>query len=326
MARQTPLYLGVDIGGTHTRVALGTAEGAILARETGRTPSRGTPESVVREIAGSTRALLERARVPLGAVVAAGAAAAGTCDRARGVIVTSPNLPTWHNVPLRALLEKELGIPIVVINDAKAAALGEWLYGAGRGTSHMVYVTVSTGIGSGLVLNGRLYEGVSGSAGEVGHIILDPQGPLCACGNRGCLEAFASGTAIAREAAQALRAGRPSLLREMAGGHPEAITAWEVGEAARRGDTLAREVIERAVAYLGLGLAALVNLLNPERIVLGGGVARMGDLLFEPLRRAMKEHAFELPASAVELVPWTLDEDVGVLGAIAIAHQTYPGP
>lgn len=188
----------------------------------------------------------------------------------------------------------------------------------------MIYVTVSTGIGGGLILDGKLYHGASGMAGEIGHMTIVPYGPLCGCGNRGCLEALASGTAIARQARERVARGVPTLMADLAAGDPERITAKLVAEAAHQGDAEAREILAEAMNYLGIGMANLVNLFNPELIVIGGGLTNIGELLFGPVRRAIDRRAFRAQAQTVQVVQAKLGKDVGVLGAAAVALAHKP--
>lgn len=237
----------------------------------------------------------------------------------RQALLAPPNLPGWDRVPLRQLIEDSLGIPTTLENDANAAVLGEHRFGAGRGVAHMIYVTVSTGIGGGLILDGRLYHGATGMAGEIGHTTVLPYGPLCGCGNRGCLEALASGSAIARRARERVAHGVPTRIADLAGNDPELITAKLVAEAASEGDAEARGILAEAMNYLGIGMANLVNLLNPELIVIGGGLTHIGERLFGPVRRAIDQHAFPAQAQAVHVVRAGLGDDVGVLGAAAVA-------
>jgi glucokinase len=240
------------------------------------------------------------------------------------VVTAPPNLPGWKNVPLKRLIEEALSITAFLENDANAAALGEHRFGAGRGVQNMIYVTASTGIGGGLILNGQLYSGATGAAGEIGHMTVLPWGPYCGCGNRGCLEALASGTAIARDGRELVRRGVPTLIAELAAGNPERVTAKLVAEAADRGDIEAQEILTEAMTYLGMGMANLVNLFNPELIVIGGGLTNMGEGLFGPVRRAIERRAFPAAARAAQVVPAELGDDVGVLGAVAVAmaHKT----
>jgi glucokinase len=219
------------------------------------------------------------------------------------------------------MVNRKYQVKTFLINDASAAALGEHEFGAGKGVDNLIYLTVSTGIGGGIIIDGRLYLGPSGSAGEIGHMTIDVNGPQCSCGNIGCLEMLASGTAIAREAVKRIRAGGRSSLSEMLGGKIENITAEQVGVAAQGGDSLAMEIIHRAASYLGMGMVNLVNIFNPEMIIVGGGVAQMGDLLLDPARRVVEARAFKLPAQAVRIVPARLGDEAGVMGAAVFAFQ-----
>ncbi|MDR7555621.1 MAG: ROK family protein [Armatimonadota bacterium] len=310
-------YLGVDLGGTKILTAVVDETGQVAARVRAPTPQTG-PAAVVEAIAATAQQALEAAGLPRGAVRAAGVGAPGPADPVTGTVFSPPNLPGWGDVPLADLLRARLEVPVAVENDANAAALGEHWVGAGRGVDDLLYITVGTGIGGGLILRGQLYTGTSGCAGEVGHMVIVPDGPRCACGRQGCLEAVASGPAIARAARAALEAGRPSVLSAVAA---EELDAHAVARAAVEGDPLAREVFARAARYLGLAVANLVNLLNPAMVIIGGGVARAGDLLLAPVRRIVDAEAFARPAAAVRIVPAALGADAGALGAVAAARQ-----
>lgn len=309
-----PTAAVADIGGTKVLAAVMAADGTVLSRSTLPSRAQGGPQAVVEQTVKALRQALRGAGKAATDMVGIGIACAGLVDAERGVVVTSPNLPAWHRVPLAQCMEAALGVRTLLANDANAAALGEHRFGAGRGASHMIFVTVSTGIGGGLVLGGKLYTGAWGTAGEIGHTIVESGGPRCACGREGCLEALASGTAMARDAIQRLTAGEPSQLLELAGGHLEEVTAELIGQAAGVGDNLAREVVERAATYLGIGLGNLVNLLNPEVIVVGGGVSRLGEMLLAPTRKAMQAHAFPFAVEGVRLVQASLGEMAGVMG------------
>lgn len=309
-----PVAAVVDIGGTKVRAAVVAADGTVLGRSTLPTEAHNGPDAVIERIVrGLNQALMDAGR-GAGEMAGIGIACAGLVEVEEGVVVSSPNLPGWDRVPLRERIEAELRVKTFVDNDANAAALGEHRFGAGRGCSHLIFITVSTGIGAGLVLGGKLYTGAWGTAGEVGHMTLEADGPPCVCGQRGCLEALASGPAMAREAIRRLKAGEPSQLLELSGGRPEGVTAELIGQAAAAGDSLAREVVQRAATYLGIGLASLVNLLNPEVIVVGGGVSHMGELLLAPARAVMQERAFTFAVEGVKLVTASLGDMGGVMG------------
>jgi len=241
------------------------------------------------------------------------------------MITASPNLPGWYDVPLRGIVSEKYGVNTFLINDADAAALGEHRFGAGKGVNTLVYLTVSTGIGGGIIINGKLHTGLHGSAAEIGHMTIDVNGPKCNCGNVGCWETLASGTAMAKEAIRRVSQGERSSLTEIVDGKIENITAEEVSLAAQGGDWLALEVISKVATYLGIGMTNLVNIFDPEMIIVGGGLAKMGDLLLSPVRQLVRERAFTLSAQTVRIVPAQLGDDAGVLGAAAFAFQQKPG-
>jgi glucokinase len=255
-----------------------------------------------------------------------GIACAGGIDTGRGVVVTpSPNLSGWVDIPLAEIIKERFHVATYLVNDASAAALGEYRSGVGRGVNNLVLLTLGTGIGGGIIADGKLYLGAVGAAGELGHMTIDAEGPACGCGNKGCLEMLASGTAVARDAVGRLRRGQKSVLTEMAGAKIENITAEMVGEAARSGDSLARDVIARAAYYLGIGMVNIVNIFNPEMIILGGGMAGLGDLLTEPGKRMMTERAFSISSRAVRIVTAQLGNEAGVYGAAVFALEKRQG-
>jgi len=313
----TLTVLAIDIGGTKLAAGIVDADGRILFRGEVPTVAAEGPERVLDRTAQLARDLLGKTGLPASAIHRIGIGCAGPVDRQAGLILNPPNLPGWVRVPLVEFFEKALGRPAVLENDANAAALGEFRYGAGKGAESLVYLTISTGIGGGIILDGKLWHGLKDGAGEVGHMTLIPDGPLCGCGNRGCLEALASGPSIARRAREALATGRPSGLRELPN-----CTAADVVRLAREGDPVAVEVWDATVRYLGLGVAAIVTILAPERVVLGGGVTEAGDFLFEPLRREVRRRVKLVAVESVPILPAALGRDVGILGAAAVALQS----
>ncbi len=315
------LVAAVDLGGTQTRVALVDAEGHLLARRAMRTEPEKGPQDVLERIAGSLAECL--AATPPGArPVGIGVGAPGPLDPWRGIIFFAPNMPGWKDVPLKQILEERFGLPTVVGNDANVAAVGERRFGAARGHDEVVYLTISTGVGSGVITGGKLLLGSRGIAGEAGHMTIDMHGPVCACGNRGCLEVYASGTAIARVAADRLRAGEKSSLAAL--NRPP--TAAEVADAAEAGDALARSVLVNAATALGIGITSLVHLLNPSIVVLGGGVSRSGPIWWDTVRRTVEETAMPVFRTDLRIVPSALGDDVGLLGAAAAAFQEVARP
>ncbi len=313
--------LAIDLGGTKILTAIISNEGQVMAREYCLTLSGEGPQPVIKRILSAIDHILSQINIDLSQLDSISIAAAGAIDFKKGLITLSPNLPGWHDVPLRDIVKEKYKVKTFLINDASAAALGEHHFGVGQGVNNLILLTVGTGIGGGIIINGRLYSGASGSAGEIGHMTIDINGPRCNCGNTGCLEAFASGTAMAKEAKRRIGKGEKSSLTEIVGGKVEDITAEKVSIAAQGGDSLASEVILKAATYLGIGLANLVNIFNPEMIIIGGGIAKMGDLLLNPARQVVKERAFQLPDQAVQIVPAQLGDDAGVLGAAVFAFQ-----
>ncbi len=310
------LFIGIDLGGTKINAALVTREGKILTRDYCQTRASEGLEAVVGRMVQAAQQVMADRKAQVAAV---GVGAPGPMDAIAGVLTAPPNLPGWYNVPLKELIEDRLGITTFLENDANAAGLAEYHYGAGRGVQNMIYITASTGIGGGFILDGQLYGGSSGAAGEVGHMTIMPDGPLCGCGNRGHLEALASGTAIAREGRELMSRGVPTLISELVHGGPNAVTAEVVAQAAERGDAEAEHIIARAMECLGIGMANLVNIFNPDLIVIGGGLTHLGEKLFGPVRRTIERTAFPVSARAVKVVPAELGDDVGVLGAAVVA-------
>ena len=321
--RQELPVLAIDLGGTKIRIAIISSKGQVMAKEQYLTLADEGLEAVTRRIFSGIDHLLSSRNIGLSQLHSISIAAAGVIDFEKGLITSSVHLPGWHDVPLRDIVNRKYRVNTILINDADAAALGEHEFGAGKGVNNLILLTVGTGIGGGIIINGRLYSGPSGSAGEIGHMTIDVNGPRCSCGNIGCLEMLASGSAIAREAIRRVNQGGRSVLAGMVEGKIENITAEKVEVAARGGDSLALEVISKAATYLGVGMVNLVNIFNPEMIVVGGGVAKMGELLLEPAKQVVKERAFKLSAQAVRIVPARLGEDAGVLGAAVFAYGQH---
>jgi len=317
--------LAIDLGGTKIITAIISNSGQVMAKEYQLTLADEGPQLVIKRIFSAIDHLLSLRNIGSSQLASISIAAAGAINFDKGLITSSPNLPGWDAVPLRDIIKEKYRVITFLINDASAAALGEHRLGAGRGVSNLIYLTVSTGIGGGIIINGKLYSGQCGGAGEIGHMTIDVNGPRCNCGNTGCFEVLASGTAVAKEAIRRIRQGERSSLIEIVAGKIENITAEKVEVAARGGDSLALDIISRAAIYLGVGMVNLVNIFNPEMIIVGGGMAKMGDLLLNPARQVVKERAFQLSAQAVRIVPAQLGEDAGVLGAAIFAFEQGAG-
>ncbi|HYV98373.1 MAG TPA: ROK family protein, partial [Gemmatimonadaceae bacterium] len=284
-------------------------------------------ESVLETIVEGIERVVEDARKSHGIrreeFAGVGVGAPGPLDRAKGLVIVAPNLH-WHNFPLRDRVAGGVGLKVTLDNDANCATLGEWWLGAGRGSKIMLGLTIGTGIGGGLIIDGKLFHGASDVAGEVGHTTIETQGRRCACGNYGCLEAYASGTAIAERAREAFATSDSPIIRELAKGDPEQITAQTVFVAATRGDALALEVVRDTAKFLGTGVANLLNLFNPEVVVLMGGVTAAGNTLFDPLLAEVRRRAFRPAWEGTRILPGTLPGSAGVVGAVATFLHQHP--
>ena len=315
------LILGVDLGGTKILTAVTNSQGKMLSRDHSITPSAKGHEAVIQSILESTYRALEQAGVAISELGAIGVGAPGLSNPETGILFTSPNLPGWRDVPLRDIVEKKLGKKTFLINDANAAALGEFYFGAARGARNFIYITISTGIGGGIVIDGKIYTGALGGAGEVGHMTIEHDGPLCNCGNKGCWETLASGTALAREARHGIKQGVKTSILDYADGDVEKVTAQVIHAAAEQGDNLAKELIARTGYYVGVGLANLINIFNPEMIVIGGGLSNIGDMLLGPAFEEAGKRAYREAFEAVRFAPAKLGRNSGVLGASVFALQ-----
>jgi len=311
--------LGIDLGGTKILTAVADAQGKMLSRDHSITPAKGGPDAVIKSILDSMSRVLTQAGITADSLAAIGIGAPGLSNPETGILYTSPNLPGWKDVPLRDIIEKEMGKKAFLINDANAAAIGELYFGAGRGARNLIYVTISTGIGGGIIIDGEIYAGATGMAGELGHMVIDDEGPVCNCGNRGCWEILASGTALAREARKRIKAGTRTSILDYAGGDTEKVTAEVIHKAAQADDNLARELITRTGYYVGVGLANLINIFNPEIIVIGGGLSHIGNMLLEPAYEEARKRAFRQAYDVVRFAHPELGRDSGVLGAAAFA-------
>jgi glucokinase len=314
-------YLGaVDLGGSKILSVIAQGDGRRLGEDRRPTDAEAGPEAVLERIVGSLEEALAKAGLRQGDLAAVGICSPGPCDIDAGVLSSAPNLPGWRDVPICKYVEERLGAPTRLENDANAAAVGEHAYGAGRGCRHLIYMTVSTGIGGGLVIDGSLYRGATGVAGELGHMTIEPDGPVCGCGNRGCLEALASGTAIAARGEELVAQGGSALLAKLAQEQGE-VTAKIVSRAADRGDIACQDIIQRAGYYLGIGFASYLNIFNPQRLIIGGGLTKMGDLLLAPARAEMEARVMPEALKAVQVKPAELGDYAGVMGMVALLRE-----
>jgi glucokinase len=294
------MIIGVDLGGTKILTALADSKGHIISTARIDTLASLGQKQVINNILRSINTVCKQAKVPLSRVSRVGIGAPGPI-LGRAIIVSPPNLPGWLNVNIKSMLQKTLKKQIYIENDANAAALGELLFGAGKGFRNLVYMTISTGIGGGIIIKGKVYTGALGTAGEIGHMVIEPKGPKCGCGNIGCLEALAAGPAIAR----------------MAG----TKNALEAEILARKGNKKAQKAINTAAKYIGIGIANINNILNPDIFVIGGGVSNMGSLLLNPVKEWARKYSMEASRKSLIIVPAKLKNNAGVMGAIAICMK-----
>ncbi len=312
---------GIDLGATKILSVVVSHSGDVLAEDIRPTNGSEGPAAVIAHMIASLRQAMANGSID--ELVAVGVDAPGPVDYDRGVITEPPNLPGWHDVPLAALLGKEFGVPCVLENDANASALAEHRWGAGRGSGHMLFLTLSSGIGGGIVIDGALYRGASGAAGEVGHMTINTRGARCHCGRRGCLEMYASGLAIARRGRRLVARRPDSLLARMAREQP--LTAKLIQQAAEQGDDGARELIAAAGRDLGVGLGSLINVFNPEVIVLGGSLTKIGEPYLGPARETAQRECFEQAWRDVRIVLGALGDRSAAMGAAAISLDAAHG-
>lgn len=320
--------VGVDLGGTNIVVGLLPIEGGeVLGLRSMPTDSGRGAKFVVDRINGMVEQAIAEVLASEGGtrdqIAGVGIGSPGPLDRRTGTVINTPNLG-WRNFPLRDLISNAVHLPATLDNDANCATYGEWWLGAGRGTRALVGLTLGTGIGGGIVLGGEIYHGCSDVAGEIGHMTIDSNGRRCKCGNYGCLEQYASGPAIALRAVEGIEAGAESVLEEMVNGRLEDVTAATVYEATVQGDAYATEVMKDTAKFLGAGVASIINILNPEMVVIAGGVTRAGDTLFEPLRAEVRRRAFKSAQECCRIVSAELPGTAGVVGAAAVfKRETY---
>lgn len=308
--------IGIDVGGTNVKIALVDKSGKIIYSNSVPTYAKMGYEYTVNNIKQAIKDLMKETNTTAKDIDGIGFDFPGQVDYKTGVVKLAPNIPGWVNVPIAQMIEEEFHIPTRIDNDVRCAALGEMKFGAGQGCENFVCITVGTGIGSGLVVNGQLVRGASNAAGEIGHIKLQMKdGLICGCGDTGCLEAYASGPSIVAMAQDYIKGGKSTKFREMAAAEGGEITPYMVAKAAEAGDPVAKRIFAIVGEYIGIGLTSVINLLNPEKVIIGGGVAEAGDLLLDPIRKTIKERAMVVAGSAVEIVPAQLGNSAGVIGA-----------
>ena len=312
---------GIDLGATKILSVVVSHAGDVLAEDIRPTEGVEGPDAVIANMTASLRQAMASAGIDR--LAAVGVDAPGPVDYERGVVTEAPNLPVWHDVPLAPLFSKEFGAPCALENDANASALAEHRWGAGRGSRHMLFLTVSSGVGGGIIVDGALCRGASGAAGEVGHMTINARGPRCGCGRRGCLEMYASGLAIARRARRLVARHPDSLIAMLAREQP--LTAKLVQQAAEDGDDGAEELINAAGYDLGIGLGSLINIFNPQMIVIGGSLTKAGDSYLGPAREAAQRESFEQAWQDVRIVVGELGDRSAAMGAAAVAIDAVRG-
>ncbi len=312
--------IGVDVGGTNVKIALVDFEGKIVYSNTIPTRAEMGYEAGVTNIKQAIKDLINETKENKNTIEAIGFGLPGQIDYKNGIVKNLPNIPGWVDIPLAKIIEDEFSIPTKLDNDVRCAALGELNFGAGVGSQNLICITVGTGIGSGIVLNGKLVRGCANAAGEIGHIKMEMNGgPLCGCGDYGCFEAFASGPAIVSLAKEFISGGKSAKYKEMAA--DGIITPYIVAQAALQGDAVSIQIFKQIGKIIGIGLTSVINLLNPEKIIIGGGVADAGDILLEPIRNVINDRAMPIQRDSVSIVPAKLANTAGVIGASLLINS-----
>ena len=306
------LVAAVDMGATHVNIALADFSAKIVEETSLPFDIKQGPQVCLAEVRRILQELLDRYGISISEIMAVGVGVPGPVIKDAGMVMSPPIMPGWDRYPIRKNLEEAWGCPVSLNNDAELGALGEWAYGAGRGEKNLAFIKVGSGIGAGLIINQQIYGGTTGSAGEIGHITIDENGPLCTCGNHGCMEAFAGGNAIALQARKVVESGKRTLLSNIP---IENITAQVVADSARRGDLPSQEIIMRAGTFIGIAIAGVVNLFNPSAVIIGGGVAQAGDLLTTSIRQAVRERSLHASEQSVHITTAMLGQRSSLIGA-----------
>ena len=315
-------YIGIDLGGTKILTAVADDNGEIIARVKLATETELGQERIKKNIFKSIYKVLEKTDIKIEKIKSIGIGSPGPLNVEKGIIYESANLPI-KNMEIVELIEEETGVNTYLQNDANTAALGEKVFGAGKEADDLLYITISTGVGGGIIINGKIYYGHTGNAGEIGHMTVDPTGPQCGCGNYGCLESFSSGTAIKNMAKNAVENDESTLIKKLA--KDQKLSAKLVAKAAAKGDQKALDIFAKAGYYLGIGIANLVNIFNPEMIILGGGVLKAKEYFLDRAKEEFKKRALKAPADIVKIKEAVLEDEIGVKGAIAVAMQKVEG-
>ncbi len=314
------MVAGIDMGASHLTILIANFAAQVLAENEIPFNIADGPRDCIQKADETLRSLLAGLGLGLSNLAAIGLGVPGPTVAKAGMVLAPPIMPGWDRFPIRDTLEKLWGCPVSLNNDAELGVLGEWAYGAGRGEQNLAYIKVGTGIGAGLFIEGQIYRGATGSAGEIGHMTIDENGPLCTCGNRGCLEAMAGGRAIMAKAHEAIKLNKRTELSDHP--DPDNITVMDVAKAAARGDLVAQEILAEAGNQLGIALTSLVNLFNPNIVIVGGGVAQTGDLFLEPIRKAVFKRSLPAAVQAVRITTALLGKRSTSMGAVVQALST----
>jgi len=317
------LIIGVDLGGTNVKTAAVSRDKKVLGKDSRPTRADEGPGAVMTCMAESVDTVLAQVGVKRSDVLAAGIGAPGPMNWQTGVVYSPPNLPGWKNVPLADEMRKRLGFPVYVDNDANVACYGEYWLGAGQGAENMCLLTLGTGVGGGIVVFGQLLRGIDGTAAEIGHLKVMRGGRTCGCGATGCLEAYGSVTGMVRTAVEGIESGRKTVLTEWSRGDLKAITGKMISDGIDHGDEFCKWVMNETGVWLGIGISSLINLLNPEKIVLCGGMIAAGDVLFDPIRKTARELTFEVPGNRAQIIEAGLGADSGVIGSAGCALARF---
>ncbi len=311
--------IGIDLGGTNIPIALVTSGGMIVRQISISTNVSQGPEKVIERIIKAIKEIMNT--VGHKSISGIGIGCAGQIDHKRGVVLFSPNL-FWKNVHMVKKIKAAFkGLPVLLDNDANVAALGEYMCGAGKGMKNVIFMTWGTGVGGGIIINGRLYLGATGSAGEVGHIIISHDGPKCNCGNLGCLERYVGNKYIVNRAKELIKKEKNTTIHKLVNNDLSKITPLIIKKAAMKGDKLAKQVWEEMGTYMGMGLVSIINLLNPEAVIIGGGIAKAGNLVFSPIKETIKKRALKAASRNVKILRATLSDKAGIIGAAMLVTQ-----
>lgn len=314
------VVIGVDLGGTNIRAGIVDRNGSVSSKIEGSTSVQDGKDIVIERLVEELKALQNEARTFSREVSTIGIGAPGIISIEKGIIALSPNLPDWIDVPLRDIVRDGIGIPVVLENDANAWAFGEKWVGAGKEFQDFILITLGTGVGGGIIHGGEILHGADGMAGEIGHMTVNPDGPKCVCGNSGCLEVYASARGIVDRTIEAIESGGETRLKEITEGNFYKISSEIVYQVAKDGDSLARDIMREMGRYLGIGIANLINIFNPEAVIIGGGVKEAWDLFIESAKREIQKRAFSIPVERAKIVQSSLSEG-GLIGAAGIAMK-----